>query len=298
MDTETAKRSRAILYMVLATFAFAVMSALAKAAKGLAPFGSLVCVRSAVTLLVVMPWIWFKGVSFVGANRKSLVLRSLLGFTALSLFMFTVQNLPLSSSAILQQTSVLFVPILSFLVLRENVTRDLFAAVAIAFMGVLLVIRPSATGDFVPWITGLMAAMASAGAYVTVRSMSGKEDPLTVVAYFGAMSLIGSIIFLDGLNIPFNSSESMLIIIGSGLAGTAGQVLLTTSLLLAPASIVAPFNFCGVLFATAIGTFFWGETLDVMTVIGMAIIISVGIAIQRGYVGQPVKAVCPTVSTQ
>ena len=129
--------------------------------------------------------------SLIGSNHLMLLLRGMFGTTALFCFFLTLQNMPLASAQTIQYLSPIFTATIAIFVLKERVMPTQWLFYAIAFGGVLLIeqvddrISPFYLG------LGILSAFCSGMAYNLVRSLRGKEHPLTVVLHF---QLVGAVV--------------------------------------------------------------------------------------------------------
>ncbi len=168
-------------------------------------------------------------VNWRGTNHKLLLLRGLFGTTALLLFFITLQNIPLASAMTIQYLSPIFTTIIAIFVLHEGVRRMQWIFYAIAFSGVLLI------EQFDPRISpfylaiGIISAFCSGMAYNLVRSMKGKEHPLTVVLHFQLVGVVAGLISLF-FNFRMPTGWDWFYIVLIGIFSQLGQMFLTNAL--------------------------------------------------------------------
>ena len=122
--------------------------------------------------------------SLVGSNHLMLVLRGIFGTIALFFFFLTLQQMPLAPAQTIQYLSPIFTTIIAIFVLKESVLPLQWAFYAIAFSGVLLIERFDDRISPFYLVLGIISAASSGMAYNLVRSLRGKEHPLTVVLHF------------------------------------------------------------------------------------------------------------------
>lgn len=194
------------------------------------------------------------------------------GFTAASL-------LPLTEATALQFAAPLFMTALSALILKEHVGRHRWAAVAVGFVGVLIMIRPDpASMAQLGALFGIAGALGAAGAMIAVREIGKTEPGPTIVFYF---TLAGT---LAGLaSAPFGwvmpDALTLAVLIGVGLLGGVGQLLLTQALKVAPVAAVAPFDYTQLIWASLLGFLVWGELPRPVTLAGAVIVAGSGVYI-------------------
>lgn len=257
----------------------AIMSASVKwvGAHGV-PVFEIVFFRNLIGFIPLGVYIWrTAGLSVVRTRRPMAhVTRSAIGLTGMLCMFSAVQYLPLTEAAAFNFATPLVMTALSALVLKEFVGLHRWAAVAIGFVGVLVMIHPTGS-HFNPLGVGfaLGSVMGGAAATVTIRQIGATEKGATIVFYFtlGGV-LLGAIGSLFHWVTPDLTTLAVLAL--AGLSGGLAQILLTEALRNAPVGVVAPFDYTQLAWATAIGFFVWGELPTHSTLIGAAIIAASG----------------------
>ena len=203
--------------------------------------------------------------------------RGVLGLVTMTLAFVALAFLPLAEAATIGFVAPLFSVVLSALVLKEPVGRYRWSAVAVGFVGVIIVMQPA--GSHLPPV-GLALALASAlgvaAVTITIRQMGKTESTPTTVLWFTGFSMLAT-----GTLLPFygeaHDAHEWLILAGLGLAGGIGQLFLTSSLRFAPVPVVVPFDYVQLLWAVLLGWLIW-ETRPLATSwIGAAVIVSSGL---------------------
>jgi drug/metabolite transporter (DMT)-like permease len=268
------------IFAMLAELCFVGMGSLVKLLSEDLPSQNILFFRNLFGLLLLMPLIFKLGIKTLRTeNLNWHFLRSLAGVSAMYCFFYALSELPLADAMLLKISAPLFIPIIAFVWLSEHISLRAIMAIMIGFLGVVLVLKP--TGAIhIASIAGLMGGALAALAKVTIRRMSASEPTSRIVFYFGLISLsISAIPMFWYWQNPDNREWLLLILLGA--FGTIGQLFLTKSYLLAPASRIAPFTYSSILFAAIIGWMFWGEVATWLTVSGALLIIVAGIIIIR-----------------
>lgn len=264
-----------IRLMIQAAFAFSLMALCVKAASGSVPSIEIVFFRSVIGGILTLFFIRLKKVSLFGKRKKEMILRGFCGFFALSCFFYALSHLPLGTAVLLNYTSPFFVLMLSPSILKEKVPLWLFGMVLICFSGLALLMEAGIEPYSLPFAAGILSSIFAAVAYVTIRTIRGREAPLTIIFYFTLISTFGSVVFM----IPvFRWPDTMawLAILGAGLWAFAGQYWMTLAIHKAPASLVSPFSYLTPLLSYFYGLLFWGEKLTARSLTGVFIIITGG----------------------
>jgi drug/metabolite transporter (DMT)-like permease len=205
------------------------------------------------------------------------VWRACLGLTTMAMTFSALYYLPLAEATTIAFAAPLFSVILSALVLKEPVGRHRWSAVAIGFLGVMVVMRPH--GEALPPI-GLAIAIAGAlgvGAVtITLRQIGKTEGTQTIVLWFTCLSLLGS-----GLLMPFyahaHGARTWLILFALGSFGGLGQLLMTASLRYAAVPVIVPFDYVQLLWAVTLGWLLFADRPPTSTWAGAAIIVASGL---------------------
>lgn len=266
--------------MMLACLAFAIMNACAKALAGSLPSTEVAFARVAVNLLLILPWMWWRKISFCGASHGLLLLRSLTGSIALNLNFAAAARLPLAELGALVKSSVLFTVLFGMLFLGESRSWKRIFLTMVGFGGVALVLRPSLSMELGGALMALGCAFFASFSALAIRELGSREHPLTVVFHFSAVCALGLLIGFSHTFV-WPQSWQWVWLLCCGLAGTIGQILVTQALYRAPASMVAPFSFSEVLFATLLGIMLFGDMLSILTVLGAGVIVYCGIMLAR-----------------
>src|SRR5581483_8862881 len=141
---------------------------------------------------------------------------------------------------------------------------------------------PAAAGAQWGTILALLSAMAWAATQVSSRQLSTSEPSHRILFYY---SLV--VVVVLGAAMPFYwiapSGRDMLMFVAIGLMGTAGQFCLNQAFRYGEASLVAPLDYTGLLWATLIGWLIWDDVLTPRMIIGGIIVVASCIYInQRG----------------
>ncbi len=271
----------AALFILLSELCFASMGALVKHVTRELPVAEVVFMRGLFGLLLLLPVLRrARGPLGLATTVPHLhLLRAALGVSALYCFFFALSRLPLADGMLLKMTSPLFMPLLAALWLGERLRPQVWLAVGIGFAGVALVVRPE--GEVVlASLVGLAGGLLAAGAKVTVRRLARTEPTVRIVFWFSLGMTLGTLPPL--LWVWQTPADDQWLWLGLlGLAGMAGQLLLTRGYGLAPASRIAPFTYASVVFGALYGWLFWGETLDAVFVAGALLIGLAGVLALR-----------------
>jgi drug/metabolite transporter (DMT)-like permease len=268
-----------ILCRIGSGLSFSTMGALLKLAsmEGLnAP--ELVFYRSLFSLPVVLLWVLNREtLASLKPNRPlAHVWRSALGLLSMGLTFQALILLPLADATAINFTAPIFATILSFVILREDVRIHRWAAVGIGFVGVIVIARPGGSSlPLLGLVIALVGAIGQAGVTTTLRHLQRSENVAAIVFWFAIAGIV-----VGGLLMPIfghaHGLRAMTLVVAGGLAGGAGQLLMTSSLR-APVSVVSPFDYLQIVAATVYGWMLFSDMPSLHTIAGAALIASSGI---------------------
>ncbi|WP_026497078.1 DMT family transporter [Butyrivibrio sp. WCD3002] len=155
--------------------------------------------------------------------------------------------------------------------------RNAFALI-IAFMGALLIIRPTPGNmELVPALIGLYGGFGAGTAYAFVRKATGKgaATPVIVIC-FSLFSCMLTLPFMITNYKPMSNMQ-LLTLIAAGLSAAVGQFSITTAYKYAPAKKLSVFDYLQVIFAALWGILFLHEIPTLLSIIGYVVIIGVAV---------------------
>lgn len=266
------------LSMLLSALFFAVMGAFIKALGRDIPLFEITFFRAGVSALILGGVMLVRGIPLRGKNQRLLLIRALAGFAAMTLNFYALAQIPLGDAALLNQSSPIFVVLLSWYFLDERIPSLLMLLVLLSFVGILLVLRPSGNLFNAAGLAGLGGAVFAAGAYVAIRQLHQTDSFWTMAFYFMVVAALLSLPPMLHTWVMPNPGQTLLLI-GSGLFGSLGQLFMTYAYKNDSASWVAPFSYAGVLFSFLFGIWFFGDSLDWVGGMGAGLTVLGGIAL-------------------
>jgi drug/metabolite transporter (DMT)-like permease len=272
--------ARGIMLRCLAVACFAVMAGAMKwASQDRVTEVEMLFFRSVFGLPVVLAWIALgPGIGVIRTRRpRAHLIRSMIGITGILLNFGALIRLPLADAVTIGFSAPIFATILSMLLLGEKVGVQRWAAVALGFAGVAMIVRPGGVVlDHVGLMMAIGGALGTAGVTVTIRQLGATEHPGAIVFWFFCCSCVVSGIGTLFVAQPHSASAWGALAL-AGVAGAAAQVLMTSSLHAAPVSVVAPFDYLQIIWATAIGWLIWAVVPETNTLFGAALIVAGGL---------------------
>ena len=280
--SQSPQQWRACGLLILCALAFSLMTVCVKHLGGALPVAQIVLVRSLISIAITLVMLRRVRVSPWGQQRGRLLMRGLLGTTALLCFFEALARLPLATATLLQYTYPTLTALSAWLLLGEPIRRRIGLAVLMGWIGVMLVMQPEWLGGAAaPAITdltatavalGLGGALLTALAYVSVRQLSAREHPLVIVFYFPLVSVPATLPFLWG-QVMWPTPEQWMWLVGVGLFTQLGQIWLTEGLTALPAARATSINYVQVVFASLWGVLFFAEPITGAVVLGAACVL-------------------------
>ena len=265
--------------MILSTFFFGTAAALIKLAS---PKFSVFEIAFCRNLFGLIPALWMSyrigARGFRAVNIMAHVWRGLFGVTSMLFIFYAYSLIPLPDATSISFTGPLFITTFSALFLHESVGRHRWIAVLFGFLGVLIIMKPGSgmvtRGGFAALASGLFYALAM----ISLRKLRNTENTEVTTLYFTLLATI-----VTGIFVPFHwkipDLRGALYLISIGLLSGVGQFLLTKAYGLAEASVISPFSYVMIIWATTFGILIWGDIPTSSMLVGTSIIILSGLYI-------------------
>jgi drug/metabolite transporter (DMT)-like permease len=268
-----------VLWMLIATFFFALMGTFVKLGGENFTPTELVFYRSSISLVFIIGIMSWKNISYSSNYIKLHLSRSVIGFISLLFFFYAINHLPLSTAISLNYTSPLFLGLLMPLILRRKVKKWLFLAVTIGFLGVFFILKPTFENhNYFAGLIGLISGLGAAIAYLFVTQLGQLKEPvLRTIFYFTLVSTMCSGIMMLFGEVSTIQFKYILILLALGSTATIAQIAITKAYLVGNTLGNAGLSYLTIIFATIIGVVWFGEFMDWKTTLGIVLIIFSGI---------------------
>ena len=265
---------KGIFLIILSAFCFALMNTFVRLAGDLpsiqksffrnfiaAIFAAVMIVRSGTS------FIWNKG------NLPDLLVRAIAGTVGILCNFYAVDHLVLSDASMLNKMSPFFVIIFSIFILRERVTVIQILCVAGAFLGSLLVIKPTFSNtDLLASSLGFLGGLGAGLAYTFVRKLGTKgENGNRIVFFFSAFSCLVTLPFLV-FDYHAMSVTQIVILLLAGLSAAGGQFSITAAYTYAPGREISVYDYSQIIFSALLGFVFFSQVPDIWSIAGYCII--------------------------
>jgi drug/metabolite transporter (DMT)-like permease len=277
------ERLAGIAAMLTGVAAFSFMDAGLKLLTAHYPSAQVAALRGLSALPVVFVWALYAG----GAGQLIRVrwplhlVRGVLSVLMMVSFTYGLKSLSLARTYSLFFIAPTLIAVLSILLLGERVRRAQWIAIAVGFAGVLIVLKPDASGF--GW-AGSLAVLGTALCYalssVLVKIIGRTDSTQSMVFWMTGMLALGATLLALPVWQPI-LQEHYLIIVGVALTGAVGQWGITEAFKHAPAASVAPLEYSGLAWVIMIDLAVWSVVPSWRTLLGAGVIIASGIALVR-----------------
>lgn len=259
--------------MVSAGFINTVMlSAIKQLSEDLHPF-EIAFFRCLVGFLVLLPMVWHSGgLGILKTNQFSLhLLRSGLNAGGMLLFFLALTLSSLVTVSAIGFAAPLFATLMAIVILKETVGVRRWMGLIIGFLGTLVILRPGSGFVELGALVALISSALWAGSMISIKRLTLTESPLSITTW--AAFLVGVICFFPALfywQWPTVEQWGWLIFIGT--LGSIIQFCLAKAFSLAETSVVLPFDFMKLVWASLFGYVLFAEFPDVWSWIGGSVI--------------------------
>lgn len=267
---------KGIAFALGAFFLFSVMSAAAKILSDTHHVAEIAFYRNLIFFFPMLIYILLqkRPALFKTKKPKGVAFRAIVGSISLITTYGAFAHLPMADATVLLFTSSLVTPIMVHFALKEHVGIYRWVAIFIGLIGVTIMAGPTGIHSPIGVILAISAAIMHATMYTTLRYLK-TEDSLTVTFYFiVAGAIVPGIFFMPFVAAPIQNLQEAIIFLLLGIAGGCAQLCLANAHRHAPASLVAPLNYTGLIWATLFDIFIWTQTPGWPVFVGGTIIIS------------------------
>lgn len=269
-----APEMQGIIYMICGAFWFTTMTAIVRhISADIHPF-QVVFFRNAFALLLLLPWALRIGLKSLNTTRMGLyVWRGCNGFVAMLLWFSALSILPLPTAISLSFTAPLFTVLAAMFFLKEKVGWHRLTALVIGFLGTLVILRPGGEGFHYAFLLALIASALWAISNIIIKRLTTTESPNSIVFYM--------VLIMTPISLPFALYhwESLSLVQYGWLlllafVSNKAQMSISHAYGKADMSILQPFDFFRLVFASFIAYFAFGEIIDRWTLIGAVVIMT------------------------
>ena len=258
--------------MLGAVFLFTVMDAIAKQLTKEVGLIQTIWVRYTGQALLVLLIILSRFREVAKSQYPKLqLLRSVVLMAATCLFFLSISKIGLAEATAIMDINPVLITLGAFLFLGEKIGPRRILGIIASMIGALIIIRPGTDVFTIYAVLPLIAAVCYTTYNLTTRFVGNRESPWTSLLY---SALFGAVVF--SCIVPFFWQPVSLFVAGLmillSFCGTFSQLFLIRALSIGEASLLAPFAYVGLIYATIWGLVFFGEFPDKWSILGAIII--------------------------
>jgi S-adenosylmethionine uptake transporter len=280
------------LWMLFASFTFAIMGVCVKLASGLYSTSEIVMYRGIVGVAFMFAFVRLHRGTLRTAFPLAHLWRGVVGVVALWLWFFAIGKLPLPAAMTLNYMSPVWIATILFVTSlarrKAHFEWGLTAAILLSFFGVTILLRPAFQSDqWFPASVGLLSGFLSALAYLQVKHLGQLGEPeYRVVFYFSLTGLVAGVL---GAVVPgllgatptvwhAHTPKGLALLAGVGITATTAQIAMTRAYRLGKTLVTANLQYTGIVFSSFWGIVLWNDSLGAAGWTGIAIILVSGMA--------------------
>ncbi|MCS3804796.1 S-adenosylmethionine uptake transporter [Chromobacterium alkanivorans] len=270
-------------WMVVAAVFFGLMGVFVKLGAEYFSSTELVFWRTLVGVVTLGAAALWRRERFATPLLRYHVQRGLIGYVSMLLYFYAIAHLPLSTAVTLNYTSPMFLALLSVVLLRERLPAQALAGLALGFVGVVLLLRPTLSSE--AWLAGLLgvgSGLLAGWSYLHVRELGRQGEPeWKVVFYFALISTLGGLLLMLFETWHPVTLQNAWLLLGLGATATIAQLAMTRSYKVGRKLLAANLSYLTVVFSTLLSVSLWGDPLSAASLAAMGLIIVSGMLASR-----------------
>ncbi len=257
--------------MLISVVGFALMNLTVKFLDRL-PTTELVLFRSFVSLSLCLYMLKKRHIPLFGNQKKYLILRGVFGVSALTLFFYTLQNLPLGSAITIQYLSPIFTAFFAIFMLGEKMYKVQWLFFLVSFAGIALIKGFDPNIDMKLFSIGIASSVFAGLAYNCIRKVKDTDHPLVVVFYFPLIATpVMLVISLFNWVTPMGWEWLLLLLMG--VLTQIAQVYMTKALQNAEVNEITGLKYLGIIFALGFDLFIFKVVYEPIALLGIAMVL-------------------------
>ena len=274
--------SRAALWMGLWILCTLCLTLAARELSRELPTFEIMALRTFIGAAVLTPFILrSRGRIFATSRPAVHFLRNTVHFAAQFCWFLAVVLIPLAEVVSIEFTMPIWTAIFASILLGERRTRNRILAIALGFIGVLLILRPGVAAIHPGALAALGSALGFSLSVTLVKKLTGSESTPTILAYmFWTQAVLSAVVLLVLFTFfptvftwVWPSSALYPFVVLLGIVGSAGHYCLTRATAAVDATVIGPLDFLRVPLTILMGSALYGEPLTAYLAVGAALIL-------------------------
>lgn len=275
----TNNKTKGVIFILLSAVCFTGMNTFVRLSGDIPTFQK-VFFRNFVAMIFAGIALFKAGESFKPnkGSMKYLIIRSVAGLTGVFGNFYALDKIELSDASMLNKMSPFFALIFSAIFIKEKVKPKQAVAIAVAFIGALLIIKPTfGNENLIASMAGFIGGMCAGAAYTCVRWLGIKgENGKIIVFFFSAFSTIVTAPYLI-FDYHYMTAEQWIFLLLAGVCAAGGQFSITAAYTYAPSREISVYDYSQVVFAAVVGFIVFGDVPDILSFIGYFVICAMAV---------------------
>jgi len=263
-----------VIWMVVTGLCFVAVTASVKMVGTEVPAAQSAFLRYALGLVFLIPmWPAVRAATLDRSTWGLFGLRGVCHAVAVILWFYSMTRIPIADVTALNYLNPIYVMLLAVVLMKERLGPWRIGAVAVAFLGTLVIVRPGFREIDIGHVAMLFTAVFMAGSYFMAKFLTGKAKPQVVVFMLSVIVPVVLAPYAVLVWVPIGWSELGWLALTAAFA-TAGHYTMTLAFAAAPLTVTQPVTFLQLVWATLLGVVVFGEPADGFVMLGGAMIIA------------------------
>lgn len=263
-----------IAWMVLTGLLFASVTGTVRYLGSDMPAPQAAFLRYAFGLVLTVPVLMRLGRQWLRPERPGLlVARGACHAVGVMLWFYAMARIPVAEVTAIGFTAPLFITIGAALFLGEQLRARRVAAVVVGFLGTLLILQPGIRIIEAGALAQLAAAPVLAGSYLIAKKLTESESSGAIVAYLSILVTV-ALAPLAALHWRAPTLEELALLFATAIFATAGHYTMTRAMRATELTVLQPFQFLQLVWASLLGLYAFGEVPRAGTILGGLVIVA------------------------
>jgi drug/metabolite transporter (DMT)-like permease len=263
-----------ILWMILTGLNFVAVTALVKHVGDAIPAAQSAFLRYLLGLVFLLPMLRpMLRARLTPRQLKLFTLRGAAHTVAVILWFYAMTRIPIAEVTAMNYLNPVYVTVGAALFMGEDLPPRRLAAVVMALIGALIILRPGLRELNAGHLAMLFTAMAFAAGYMITKRLSGEVSAAVIVGMLSITVTIGLAPFAYTVWVPVTGTQ-LLWLFGVACFATAGHYTMTLAFAAAPLTVTQPVTFLRLIWAVTLGAVVFGEGVDAWVIVGGVVIVA------------------------
>ena len=281
-SSQAKKNFKGITCIIIAALCFSIMSAFLKLIIDQHHVLDIMFLRSIFALTILFTLYKFKFFEIKKRYSKFHFFRTILGVFAMFFTFTALKHIPISNLTIINFSKIFFILPLAFILLKEKTYFSSILYIIIGFFGIIIIIgfEVDNASNIKYYFYALFGAFLIALVKILIKKIVAQENTLNIQFWFALYSFI--FLFYPYFHLAtLPSPKSILNIFFASIFGLLAQFFTIKGLQTTKSTIVMPFDFFRVIFATTIGVLIFSESITLFFLLGALLITFSGIQLSK-----------------